>query len=277
MRKTAGFLLICILLLAGCNLPTKPTAATPTPDLIATQVSVMLTKMPTATMAPSGTAAPIATIAPSATTPSKATPTQATPSETPTLSPTPGDLPDWRESFDGGKSFYLFENDNTKARLDGGALVLTGITANGWLGWSLTYSQKPQNFRLEATFQTETCSGTDLYGLVFRAPDANSGYFYGVSCDGRINLHARNFTDGTDIEIVALTGANQVTAGSNQTNQLGVNVSGSKIQLFANGLMVQEVNDETFKDAGFFGAFIAANETTGFTVRMDEISLWKLP
>jgi hypothetical protein len=161
--------------------------------------------------------------------------------------------------------------------MEGGALVLTGLTANGWHGWSLTYSQKPHNFRLEAVFQTGTCTGADLYGLVFRAPDGSSGYFYGVTCDGRINLHARNFEDGTDTEIVALTGASQVTAGSNQTNRLGVNISDGKIQLFANGAMVQEVNDETFKDAGYFGAFVAANETAGFTVGMDEISLWKLP
>jgi hypothetical protein len=271
MRKTAGFLLICLLLLTGCNLPTKPIAATPTADLVSTQVSVMLTEMPTVTTAPSATVAPSATMAPTG------TPTQALPSETPTLAPTTGDKPDWRETFDSGKAFYLFENDNSKVQMESGALVLTGLTANGWIGWSLTYSQKPQNFRLEAVFKTETCAGADLYGLVFRAPNSTSGYFYGVTCDGRINLHARNFDDGTDTEIVALTGASQVAAGSNQTNRLGVTVSGSKIQLFANGSLVQEVTDETFKDAGFFGAFVAANETTGFTVRMDEISLWKLP
>ena len=67
---------------------------------------------------------------------------------------------------------------------------------SGWMGWSLTFSQKPQNFYLDAVFTPQTCSGADVYGLVFRAPDTESGYFFGVTCDGRYNLRSRDFGDG---------------------------------------------------------------------------------
>jgi hypothetical protein len=272
MRKTAFILLIGMVLLTACNLPSKPDHLTPTVDAVATQVSVLKTAMPSATTAPTEapTAAFTATSAPSE------TPAPAT--ETPTQPPTEtavAERPDWTESFEGGKAFYLYTSPETEVKMENGALVLTGVNANGWLGWSLTYSQKPLNFRLEAVFQTGACAGADLYGLVFRAPNGDSGYFYGVTCDGRYNLYARNFADGTDTQIVALTGSNLIQAGANQTNRLGVQVNGNKIELLSNGEKVWEGEDSTFQDAGYFGAFVAANQTANFTVQMDEINLWK--
>ena len=82
-----------------------------------------------------------------------------------TLTSTPtemGDPPDWSDTLDGGKSFYKYENDNTRVTQEGGHLALTGINANGWLGWSLTFSRKPADFRLERGFHH-----SDLFGNRF--------------------------------------------------------------------------------------------------------------
>lgn len=279
------------LLITGCNLPVG-SRQTPEADRVATEVSLMLTKLPSATAAPNTaaptTAAPTSasTAAPTITLPAATAttaPTVALAIPTPTVTVPAGDpksalgAPTWRNTLDDAKLFYLYENDNTRVTHQDGGLLLTGITANGWMGWSLTYSKPSQNFYLEAVLNPQTCSGSDVYGLVFRAPNSDSGYFYGVTCDGKYNLRARNFADGSNIGLIESTANSAVQSGSNVVNRLGVMASGNRIGLYANGVLLQEINDANFTKEGYFGAFVAANQTPGFTVKLDEIAIWVLP
>jgi hypothetical protein len=112
---------------------------------------------------------------------------------------------------------------------------------------------------------------------VFRSPRADAGYFFGVTCDGRYDLHTRDFTANTDNTLIDLVANGAIHPGSDQANRLGVLANGEKISLYANGILLQEITDSTYPDPGNFGAIVAANDTAGFTVKMDEISLWKLP
>jgi len=262
--------------LAACNLPSAQPSSTPTPDAVATQVSFLLTGMPTATAPlPSETSTPEAKPTDTAEPP---TPTPQPPTDTPapTATAAASSEPDWRDTLDGGKAFYKFENENSRVTQQDGRLILTGLTANGWHGWSLTFSRQPRNFKLEAVLIPQACSGADLYGLVFRAPNANSGYFFGVTCDGRYNLHRRDFDDGTDDILIQLSSNPAIQPGANAVNRLGVKAESDRIGLYANGTLLQEVIDSNYRE-GYFGAFVAAYETAGFTVWMDEISLWNLP
>jgi hypothetical protein len=274
--QKAPLALLLLLLLAACNLPSQP-VATPTPDAVATQVSQLLTEMPTPTvpLPPADTPTPAPTD-----TPAVPTDTPVANTATPTLAAdSPGASlgnPSWYNNLESGRAFYLFENENTLVTHADGSLVLTGLTANGWHGWSLTFTQQPVNFYLEAVFNPQDCSGADIYGLVFRAESVSSGYFFGVTCDGRYNLSARNFEDGSNTPLINLTSSQAIQTGGNVTNRLGVRAEGERIALYANGVLLQEVTDATFDD-GYIGAFVAANATPGFTVRMDEISLWNLP
>ncbi len=285
-------IILLILLLAGCNLPTRPMPVnTPSTNAVATQVAQLLTAQPSFTVpAPTVLAAPTQTPAPatavtSTTAPiptsTQAAPAAGQPTATSTISSSDPKSslgsPTWRSTLDSGKAFYQYDNDNTRVVLENGALNLTGLQANGWLGWSLTYSQPAQNFYLEAAFIPQSCSGADMYGLVFRAPRADAGYFFGVTCDGRFNLHARDFTAGIDNNLIQLTNNSAILSGSNQVNRLGVMANGNKITLYANGISLHELTDSTYNVEGSFGALGAANSTAGFTVKMDEISLWKLP
>jgi hypothetical protein len=292
LRKGLIFL-VALLLLTGCNLPNRTIASgTPTVDAIATEVSSLLTQMPTSTTTgsseePTATATFAAsdTPVPATATSTPAQSTQETPQQTATMTPTitAGDPksalgePVWRNTLDSAEKFYLYENEGTRVTHENGALVLSGLLSNGWLGWSLTFSHPAQHFYLEAVMNTQTCSGADQYGLVFRAPDTEAGYFYGVTCDGKFFLEARDFSDDSSRTIVDTTANTAIQTGSNAVNRLGVMASGDRLSLYANGVLLGEVNDTTFTDEGNFGAFIAANATPGFTVRMDEIAVWDLP
>ena len=277
IRRTV-LIFVLVLLLAGCNLPQNDLAEnTPTADVVATEVSRMKTEMPTATLPP--TPEPLAatgTLPPPA--PSDTPAPVVEPSATATLDPQDPAIalgsPTWKDSLDTTKNFYLYENDNTAIEAGSGSLRLIGLTNIGWIGWSLTYAQSSANFYLEGTFVTGTCSGADLYGLVFRANKENAGYFFGVTCDGRYNLHARDFNNNGDTEILELKSNPAILTGSNQTNRIGVKTEGGRLMLYANGALLEEVNDSTYT-SGYFGPFIAGHDTAGFTVDLDQIALWK--
>jgi hypothetical protein len=154
-------------------------------------------------------------------------------------------------------------------------LVLTAKKADKFLGWTLSYP-RPQNYYIEATVTTSDCSGADQYGLVLRASDydQSKGYFVGFTCDGRYEL---NKWDGTNMDnIFPWSSATGLNPGSNQTNQLGVMLNGDKISIYANGNLVKEVNDSTYPDAGYYGLFIASENTVGFNIQLSKIAYWDL-
>lgn len=276
---TTTFLL---LLLSACNLP-KAAAPTPTADIVATQVAVLLTEQPTQTFAP--TLPPQATSVP---------PTAALePTATPENSPTPANTatvsaqdpaaylgtPAGSDTLDSGKSFGLdatgYDDDYTAIRVENGALVMTSHYATGYRGWR-TGGTKLQNAYIEATVQTGECSGSDLYGLIVRSPDFVKGYWFQVTCEGK---WAFGYWDGSQY-VELKTSANPVSAvnsGSNQTNRLGVMANGDQFTLFINGQQVGDAVDATFKDAGSYGMLISARNTPNFTTYTQEFKYWNLP
>src|SRR5689334_17692637 len=115
---------LTVMLLAACNLPLAP-KATPSSDMVATQVSQLLTKvpvdkptqtaiLPTPQVLPTST--PAVTLAPPPTPTLKNT---ITVPQQPSATPLSGDpknvlgKPTWQDTLDSGKSFYLYDNGNT--------------------------------------------------------------------------------------------------------------------------------------------------------------------
>ncbi|NTV36383.1 MAG: DUF1080 domain-containing protein [Anaerolineaceae bacterium] len=282
MRKYFIFSLVLILVLSGCNLPL--TKSTPTIDIIATTVAKTLdaAKNPTATIATSEVAE--TTVAPETT----ATNT-AEPSATPTVTNTPlpedpsvklGD-PAYMNNLDSPSAFFTggqnsYEDSASKIRISGGVMELTSFNPVDWKGWRLT-ARKPGRFYLEGTFKTMSCSTSDNYGLVFRAPDYNTGqgYYVGMTCDGRYGFQV--WDAGGVSSIQGWTDSNEILSGSNQTNRLGIWVDGSNFKIYINGKLVKELSDGTLTTAGFIGAWISATSSANFTVQMDKIGYWNLP
>lgn len=290
MRRRFAILFMICLALSSCNTPgqsTGATTATPDPELVATSVSGTLTAQPLPTLA-------IPTIAPSVTaiipsdTPQPTlteTPTAPTSTAVATLTPAADDIaaalgePTFRNPMDNGRGFGLgepYDDDNVRIAVENGALTMTGKNDNGWHSWRLT-SPKLGNVYIEATVRTRNCSRDDLYGIVARAPDYESGkgYYFGFTCDGRYNLG--KWVEQGISDMIAYTQNSAILAGSNQTNRIGIRMEGRKLSLYANGKLLQEIEDTSFQEAGYYGVFIAPNETAGFTVDYDQIAYWTLP
>ncbi len=227
---------------------------TASPIVIATQTAEPVTETPV----PTTTEVPTATI-----------------TFTPTLSPDDprqnlGE-PTWKETFNKtNQNFLTIENDpNTRFAYENGSLTMTAKNTGGWTGWSMSYP-KPKNFYLEGTFKTGQCSGDDRYGIVFRAPNFEDGYFFGINCDGKYSLRIYS-QKGT---LIPWTPNPAINPGSNQVNRIGILALNDRYAFYANGKLLQGTNETTFIEPGLFGVFIAAYNTPNFTVYMDEISFW---
>ena len=274
-------MLLTLFIFTACNFPSK---TTPNSNQVDTQVALLLTTMPTATVFPT----PLPTQIPaSPTLPLVPTQTQTQPSTaTPTLPPTstvmPSDpsqaygTPTWTNPSD-WKGFY-FNNQDPEIQISqsNGSLVLTAVHANGWHGWSLSFT-KGTNFYLEGTFKIGGCSGLDRYGLVFRAPDTTQGYFFGVSCDGEYSLRKWISGGSSYTDIISWTKSPDILAGSDQVNRLGVKANGNQYSLYVNGKLLGEASDDSFLGEGIFGAYIASVNTPGLTVTVQSMQFWNLP
>lgn len=276
-----AILVTLALLAAGCALPTAPTLSVA--DRVATSVSGTLTAepLPSPEALPSDTPPPSATVAVTPIEPT-ATPTEtATATISPTTTAVAGDprtalgQPAWRDELNSGSGWNLGNDSFTKVEIDGGKLVMTGLTSTD--GWRITWPEVDDAY-IEATVRTRACQGNDHYGLIFRVPDLHSptaGYLFGFTCDGRYWLRT---WDGEKMEtLIGLTTASAIQAGSNKTNRIGVLADGERLGLYANGTLLGEFEDDTFAEKGGFGLFIGARKTDGFTTETEEIGYWNLP
>jgi hypothetical protein len=271
MRKLLPILILCIVL-TGCNFPLLQTQIPS--DAIATQVAQFLTQTVVA-IPPSETPAlnqATSTLQPSQTI-------------TPTITPTLGDPstslgnPVWTGGLNSGGAFGLtspFEDSHSKIYLQNGKMILTSLVASGWKSWRLT-DLGGSDYYLEAFFKTQTCSGLDQYGLVFRAPDYGSGegFYFAVTCNGQYSL--MKWVSSNPSYIIALNNNSSIVAGSDQTNKLGAYLKGNSIKLYINGKQVFETTDAAFQSSTNLGVFIASVTTPGFTVEMSNIQMWNLP
>lgn len=299
--------LLTVILVAStsaCTLSTERASGTATSQAyqVATQVALMLTSTVnsialTPVITPgkgnlaTSTTTPALFVSPSVTSTSAPTLT-ATPSPTPlatttpsiqpspTLNPTDPSAslgkPTWTTNFTSGKAFGLttpVDDPEYHFEVTNGAMEMIGKKPDGFHAWRLVFNTI-QNFYLEAPFQTSTCSGLDRYGFIFRSPDNNTGYFYGVSCDGQYSLRILESSGFSDL--IKWTKSNDIHAGANQTNLLGVMAKDNIITLYANGHSLASITDSTFTK-GVFGYFIASINTPNFTVLSNAISYWSIP
>ena len=168
----------------------------------------------------------------------------------------------------------------TSVEYKNGWMHLTGLKDTS--GWRIAAVRDLTNFYLEAKVRTETCSGSDNYGIIFRVPvlrDADRGYLYGVTCDGKYYLKMWDGKSGTKGKMTTLIWAKadeHINAGSNKTNRLGIMAVDGRLILYANGYKLAEAKDTTYK-AGYFGLFVNPDNTEDLTIRVDEMSFWLNP
>lgn len=296
---------LAALVLAGCSLLAPPSPATqdPAPAYTAAAQTIIaqLTQaaLPATDAAPpvdlTGTPAggnPLETPAQTAqiTTPTvtapapTATATAASPtpppSATPSLPSTDPLLylgePDFYEPFDSDANWSLYQDEHVSFEVDNGQLAMTAFNPDYWDGWTLSWPGI-SDFYLEMIASPQTCSGTDRYGMVVRAQNSDEGYLaylYGVTCDGRYSL--RRWNGSNYVTIVDWTESESIHKGADQGNRIGLMADGKKLSLYANGVLLKEISDDTHL-SGKFGVYVGSVRTPDFKVLVEEMAYWELP
>ena len=235
------------------------------------------------TEAPSATATLEMTFTPTATQDLTLTPS-ATPEVTTTITPTPlsGDTnlptgdPDWKDTFNSGANWPLYEDEHVRFAVKDGKAVMTALNADYYEGWMLTWPDL-SDFYLEGIFKSGECSGLDRFGLMARSTAPNEvyvGYLYAISCDGRYSL--RSWNGEKFNEIIPWTANEAIQIGANKTYRLGMRAEGSQLMLYVDGKRLAQLSDNAYTK-GKFGVFIGAAQTANLKVEVEEIAYWTLP
>lgn len=278
MRILRCFFAVGLLgIMTSCNLPstTHPTA---TEDFLSTAVRGTLTALPTRAV--------ISTQIIALPTPNETTTTAPTPKPTLTgeISPTPsGDPRSWlgnptrMDTLDSPQGFGLaggYEDPAAKIIVSDGVMTMTSFSVVGWRTWRVRPPDLT-NAYIDGVFRTVACSGSDQYGLVFKAPDYDTGfgYYFGVTCDGKFILN-RWDSSGNPV-LIPQTPENSILQGPGQTNRLGVMISGEKITLYINGRQVKDIQDNALPN-GYYGVFLGGY-SGNLTIQLDEIAYWVQP
>jgi len=284
MNKKLFIIFIILFSTLACDISLNTTSAsqkTVDPNEVATIVARTLSSRPQSTQISiqgnqSVTQQPKVT---QANTPLPTTTPTLQASVTPTQTPTSGPKsslgePDVKITFNNGnEGFFVDDDEYTIIDVENSALVMKStMKVIGWHGWSMQY-KKMGDFYLESIIKTRTCSGNDEYGLIFRAPNYSSGYFFALSCDGKYSL--LTLTDKFR-PVINWTSSADINSGSGKINILGVKAQGNHYSLFINDKLQQEIDDNSFLGQGTFGAFIAANQVPGFTIDVDGFNYWIL-
>lgn len=278
MRKCHSFSVVA----AGLTLVLVLTACAPSQDTVDQAVNSTLTAMP-----PQASATPIivataaATLIPS--------PIPATPTSTPTatavvITPPAGDpvltlgKPDGVDNFDNDNNWPVYPpGDNTcfYSEIKDGKLWMTATGQQLAACWELSWPQLG-NFYIELTLQMpQTCDANDRFGLLFRAPDNNTGYLYGITCAGVQSFTAWNGTETLQILPAAKSDLIQTAPGS--TNRIGIMAEDTAFSFYVNGVKVTDGLDQTFPNPGKIGLFVRPATDQGFTVGYDRLAVWTLP
>lgn len=182
--------------------------------------------------------------------------------------------PTWTDTFSDASNWYLLDTANTHFSVEENQLVMTADLPGQGEEWGLSTHPGITDFYMEVSFTTgDECTSLDRYGVLVRAPDPNQGYVYGFSCDGRFRLYE---WDGETYQgLQQWTSSAKIFTGSEQTNKLGILLSGDTIKLYANDYLLLELSDSTY-DTGRFGLFIGSTNTENLKIYVNDISYWEL-
>jgi hypothetical protein len=181
--------------------------------------------------------------------------------------------PDWIDNMENGDNWATGYSDYTDIDFEDGYLKMVAETElDGWrLAWPYL-----GDFYLEAKMKSTACEGSDHFGLMFRVPagsNANKGYLFGITCDGKYGLRR---WDGQMMYSLISWGehAAVINEGEDVFNTLGVMAEGDALTLYINGEEVAEVTGIDSYLEGSFGIFIGGMNAEEPEVWVDYVRYW---
>ena len=246
-----ALLITCGMVLVACSGPIPTATPTPTTDASPTPTATVIWFPPTAT------------------------PTQlAAQPPAPTQDNRPGMGPLlFSDSFDQPALWNTASSAQASASVTRNRLVLS-ITEPGPLSIASLRSQPAEgDFYAEATADISLCSGTDQYGMLFRASGSRDYYRFVLNCSGQERLE--RLSKGITYPLLGWLSSNDVSLGAPAQIKLGVWAVGREIRLFLNDSFQFSLADPVFS-TGTFGFFTYASGKSPVTVSFSDLSVYSV-
>ena len=172
----------------------------------------------------------------------------------------------------------LPDNSTIRLQFKDGKLYVTGKQREFSTWWFSYHNLK--DFFVEMTFDTETCSGSDTYGIILRGPAHLAGVSYGYvvafTCDGHYWVFRLDGIDPWQAkELVDETKSDIINTGSDKLNVIGVRANGETLTIYGNGYQLAQVKDNKYSQ-GRLGVFVRAVNTSNYTFRLTRLAYWIL-
>lgn len=183
-------------------------------------------------------------------------------------------LPDDQDNFDDDQNWTLFNNQCFQSEIRDGKYWMNAKGLQGVACWEVTWAELGDGYLETSLSMPQECSPDDQFGLFFRAPDNNTGYLFGLTCDGK---YAFSSWDGSKTNLIIPPTENdfsQVEPGA--INRIGVIATGSNFSFYINGNFVRQETDNSFLNPGRLGYFVRASTGSPFTVSFDDLRIWDL-
>jgi hypothetical protein len=203
------------------------------------------------------------------------TPTELPPQlAAPTLDERPG-LGDllFSDSFDQPALWDTSSSAQASAMVTRNRLVLS-IIEPGPLSIASRRGQPGEgDFYAEAAVDISLCSGSDQYGMLFRATSSADYYRFVLTCNGQERLE--RVRGGVAYPLVAWLASNAVPMAAPAQIKLGVWAVGREMRLFLNDTYQFSMTDPVFS-AGTFGFFAYANGKSPVTISFSDFSVYSV-
>lgn len=162
----------------------------------------------------------------------------------------------------GRSSLDTGETDDASYAFEDGAYVIT-LNRPKYIVWSpFKGSYSDASFEFEATIEGPK---ENAAGMIFRFQDAQNFYMFVVSGDGRYSLDRYQ---NDELKTLIEWTESAAIKGVGETNFLRIETSGSRIRLFANDELLDEISDDTFIQ-GEVALAVSTFDEGGATARFD--------
>ena len=146
------------------------------------------------------------------------------------------------------------------------------VNAPNLFAWGLA-NRTISDFVLEVKARQWEGPDNNSYGVIFRYQDPHNFYRFDVTGDGFFLVS--KLVDGNWLTLVDWTPSPAVNQGEAE-NKLRVSCLGQHIAVYANGELLAEVDDESFRQ-GDIGFFAGTFDEAGVHISFDDLQVWAPP
>jgi hypothetical protein len=193
--------------------------------------------------------------------------------------PASTDVADWRvgdpaisETFGRSPGQWKVDAGDAGARFITEGVLAISVEDPQQIIWSAYNNGTYGDFYLEVVTGHAAGPIDNLLGVVFRMQDADNFYFYVFSSDGYYALG--RFLDDESEMLIPWTRVDEIEAGEQSVNLMGLLAEGNEFVLLANGEELARVEDDAIPGAGQLALVGGTNGEGGTIVAFDNLLVW---